>query len=168
MGKFKGFTLVELITVMILLGILSLYVVPKFSMLRDDNDVVYINSLIDRLRLVQEIDMNRSDGSCVAAVINRDGLWHQECDGGVIKNDSSAQLNLFAFGEEMLVDGSNETKMVFAFDSLGNLTVCQKTSLNGEVTVSGIKKRSANCSFTIGSNKRMLIINTEGYIYRKK
>ncbi len=159
-----GFTMVELITVIILVGILTVSISSKIITLNSDRDEGYLHEFEVRLRLVQEINMNRADGSCVAAVISNNGFWHQEvgnCSSGQKIANSSKRLSVNEFDGDFVVNSSSNNKAVVVFDGLGAVYFCGSGSRTADVTVSPQKK---DCRITLGKNGSGVLISSEGYI----
>ena len=69
-NKKGGFTLIELVVVLVLISILALYAAPKISNVNQDMDSPFYNLALSRIRAVQEINMTSDDGSCALAVIS--------------------------------------------------------------------------------------------------
>ena len=64
----QGFTLIELITVIILLGILSAFAVSRFSSSQSYSTVVIKNQIIASARLAQQTAMSRSSVNSASSV----------------------------------------------------------------------------------------------------
>ena len=72
----KGFTLVELVIVILLLGILAAFAVPKWLGKGGFEIHTLRDELVARLRLVQTMNMNEGTDRCTQLVVeaNRFGL----------------------------------------------------------------------------------------------
>ena len=166
----RGFTLVELITVMILIGIVAVSIAPKLGDLKGDQDVVYLNEFEARLRLVQEIAMNSSGSGCAVAVISNSGFWHQElsdcADGRTVpaSSSSSAHLKETVFDSAMNVDGKSNRRRAVMFDHLGSVRSCLDGSATADLT---IKTSSQDCSISFGSRGASIKVGVHGHIQRQ-
>ncbi len=69
----SGFTTVELVVVLVLLGILSAYVAPKFSGRGGYSELTAQQDLIQSIRFAQQLAMSRTDRS-ISAVISANSI----------------------------------------------------------------------------------------------
>jgi len=93
--KKKGFTLVELLIVVVILGILSGVAIPRFMTTRDEaqfrscqSNLAAINSALDEHCFVHNIQLSDVDGTVLAAVLGNtdrfpDGVPRCPKDGSV-------------------------------------------------------------------------------------
>jgi MSHA pilin protein MshC len=90
-----GFTLVELVTVILLLGILSAVILPRFSSRDGFAEYAVRDQLISTFRLAQQRAMYDHSGACYRLFINSDGFGAQR-DGsyfGVAGSDGEITLD---------------------------------------------------------------------------
>lgn len=111
-GRSSGFTLIETVTVIILLGILAVAALPKFSGTRGYEAYAYRSQLVAALRLTQQRAMQQiGTGLCYQIVVeaNRYGVpdrttctvtdfpadWQPDLTGAVVeaKHDVSFGIN---------------------------------------------------------------------------
>jgi MSHA pilin protein MshC len=141
----SGFTLIELIIVIIILGILSTTVAPKFFTSSGFSEYVYRSDAIAKLRLIQIKAMQQTGNNasdCHQVLVTNKKLGApDDCDDSPSYTDAW-DANLLATGME--IDGNDNvsftTDMVgnkFSFDSLGRPISCGPCviSINGEQTV---------------------------------
>ena len=162
-GKQKtlGFTLIELVIVIIVLGVLAAVAIPKFSSRSGFEDYTVRDQMIARLRLVQLQGMNAdpsvgaSENACYWLVV-ADGCFYQEhtTKNGVDCNDPS---ELGVCSDEDYIDAS---PVNFPTDML--------TSANYRFDIDG-RLISANGSTTVididGDNDLSITIQSEGFIH---
>lgn len=163
-GRNAGFTMIELVTVIILIGVLTVSVASKMITLNNDRDEGYLHEFETRARLVQEINMNRADGSCVAAVISNSGFWHQEvpdCSKDQIVANSAERLSLNEFDGTFNVESSSDKKKMVIFDGLGSVHFCGDGAITADVVINPSKKE---CKINFGQNGHGIKIGAEGYI----
>lgn len=159
-----GFTLTELVVVMVLLGVLSVGVAPTLVGLRDDEDLIVAGEIESRMRLVQEIDMNRSDGTCAAVLISDTGIWHQElasCTDGAVIPASGTKGNLAPFDPVLAVDGKQNYRKAVIFDSLGAVAFCGGGSAGADIA---IVRAKMDCTVVLGTRGTSITVNSEGRI----
>lgn len=156
LNKTMGFTLVELIVVIILIGILSTTVIPKLFSSNGFEEYTYRNELITKLRAIQLRAMQQTSSAvCNRVVITPDqtqiGLlatdtdqsnnchiskWHSETTHVSIDSDHSVSFT------------SADLDQIFFFNHLGKPDDCD-----------------APCQIKIvGSETLTIQIETEGYI----
>tara|TARA_R110001583_G_scaffold82826_2_gene219441 strand:- start:234 stop:746 length:513 start_codon:yes stop_codon:yes gene_type:complete len=144
-----GFTLVELIAVIALLGILSAVAISQFGNTQTYHDLQLKDQLISTARVAQQTALNRYNQT-VTLEVSRPGDWLLEvkADGLPLKRQliAASAAQLFAPGGAQI---SGSTPYVVGYDNLGNLA-------------SGA---TANLSFD-GASAHLLCITVAGYAYQ--
>lgn len=150
--KQKGFTLIELVTVIILLGVLSVFVMSRFSSGQSYSSTIVRDQLLAALRLTQQTALSRasSNNNVVLTISSSGGDWLFVTSGGGGDSFSSR----IESGEEQIRFGTNFTSscsllsslpLVLSFDGDGNripqsnLRVCVDSEIDHElcITTSG-------------------------------
>jgi prepilin-type N-terminal cleavage/methylation domain-containing protein len=138
-NKKGGFTLIELVVVLVLISILALYAAPKISNVNQDMDSPFYNLALSRIRAVQEINMTSDDGSCALAVISPTSVKelrtpHKKCyeiSSVVIPYDFRNEYEDARFATVALKLGTQsvagDSLAVVSFDRLGNVRACGVT-----------------------------------------
>ncbi|WNC72905.1 type II secretion system protein [Thalassotalea psychrophila] len=145
----SGFTLIELVVVILIISILAITVVPKMIGSSGFDSFVYRDQMISSLRLIQQQSMQQTDSnSCHQIVIMNDGYgassncstntlipnWQDKNTGFAIPIDSSVRLS----GPSTLT-----------FDSWGKVAEC-----------------STGCTIVLTSDdSALLCIESQGYIH---
>ncbi|MGB0892865.1 MAG: pilus assembly FimT family protein [Parashewanella sp.] len=148
----QGFTLIELITTIVLIGILSVTVVPKFVGTSSYSAYTVRNDLISKLRQVQQLAINNSD-QCYQLSINSNGYQTQranrkgsDCDGANFSFIGDA----YTFPDDVTVTHiSNSRSFAIPFDTDGRAAqFCRD-----------------RCIRIIADNTTEISISSQGYIY---
>lgn len=157
----KGFTLVELIIVIILIGIVSLYASTRYVGSSSFSTYLVQSEVLASLRLVQNRAMNRSDycnrwllnsnqtQAIQASPSNAEGICTEQFPSDV--TDSS-----FVDGKQNKVTFKLQTDINVSyldFDSSGRAQQCLVSNCQIEI------------SSTVNDDSISVCINTEGYIY---
>jgi len=155
----QGFTLVELVIVIIVLGVLSSVAIPKFVGRASFEDYTVRDQLIARLRLVQLQNMNTdpndnvSENACYWLVISSNNCFYNDhtvrdgencslpSDRNICDDDSFSEHGVVSFPPDMLEGGS------YLFDIEGKLI-----SGRAPITVTG-------------DNGLQVTIEAEGFIH---
>ncbi|MBE4620620.1 GspH/FimT family pseudopilin [Vibrio navarrensis] len=156
--KPNGFTLVELIVVILLLGIISVYAASRFSRPASFSTITTQSELLASLRLVQNRAMQRS-GYCNRWLLSATEAKQVSplqltgaCDNSQFDANDASVVN--AADSDVSLSLSNDAGNNYLdFDALGLAAQCQ----------------SAICTVTLSNTQngetRQICINTQGYIY---
>jgi MSHA pilin protein MshC len=158
----KGFTLIELVIVIIVLGVLAATAVPKFSSRSGFEDYTVRDQLISRLRLVQLQGMNADptngaiNNACYWVVVKSSCFYQDHTTkNGVNCNLPADRVNVCS-GEDYNEFGAVKfptgmlTNASYHFDLNGRLI-----PFNGQATGIDID----------GDNELSITIESEGYIH---
>lgn len=117
--KSQGFTLIELILVILILGIMATTVIPKMTTNQGYAEQGYINEVVTTLRAIQLRAMqNTNDSTCTSVTVT----------SKILSNNSSCDLwesggtTVEITEDEVSFDLSQDT--AFGFDSLGRPIDC--------------------------------------------
>lgn len=170
--KRNGFTLVELIVVIVLISVLAVYAAPKLSDMSEDLESPFYSMAMSRIRSVQEANMTTDDGNCslmlmaagaIAEVRTGDGKCYEsdsmiEIPAGVRNFNESSR-----FSKVTVKVGKTEVKSgmmaVVSFDRIGNVRACAVVSPDAMVPLG-----NKECVITFGTDY-VLTISKAGAVY---
>jgi MSHA pilin protein MshC len=147
----QGFTLIELITVIILLGILSAFAMSRFPSSQSYSTTIINNQLIASLRLAQQTALSRSSVDSINRTqlkITGDGEnWRLVVSSGSLTYDAQVgrEDEKIYFGSDLGANCSGltpATPLTVTFDGNGNrvpsenLRVCIDASTDIELCIS--------------------------------
>jgi MSHA pilin protein MshC len=153
-----GFSLVELVTVIILIAIISVIVLPKFFSSSGFEEFTYRDELLTKLRGIQQRAMQKTDLSSCSVKVSLKEI------GLLAANNNVCTTSFAGDSTSVFVDNlhnvnfsvsSNVNNNAFSFSNLGRPQGCVATSVPCEITLS-ITGEEQNLSIEI---------NQEGYIY---
>lgn len=154
MDKYQqGFTLIELVTVIILLGVLSVFAVSRFPSSQSYSTHIISNQLIASTRLAQQTALSRSSVNMVnmtdytqLVISEISGNWNLAISAGT--QNYTAQVERGSeqvrFGSDLVAACStlNAAPLTLTFDGEGNrvpaqnLRICIDSTVNVELCVS--------------------------------
>ncbi len=152
-----GFTIIELVVVIILLGIMAVTVIPKFYNSNGFEEFTYQAEVITKLRNIQLRAMQQTDDSqCHKVVLtnegDRIGLMandSEQSDNCHVSNYEGVTTSVILEGEQLVLT-TNASDNTLSFDSMGRPLGC-----------------SAPCEIIISnaSNSLIILIEAQGYIH---
>lgn len=176
--KRNGFTLVELIVVIVLISVLAVYAAPKLSDMSEDLESPFYSMAMSRIRSVQEANMTTDDGNCsmmlmaagaIAEVRTGDGKCYErdsiKIPAGVRNFNESSR-----FSKVTVKVGNIEVKSgmmaVVSFDRIGNVRACAVVSRACAVVSPDAMVPLGNkeCVITFGTDY-VLTISKAGAVY---
>ena len=91
--KRNGFTLVELIVVIVLISVLAVYAAPKLSDMSEDLESPFYSMAMSRIRSVQEANMTTDDGNCSMMLMAAGAIAEVRTgDGKCYDSDKAIQI----------------------------------------------------------------------------
>ncbi len=181
--KRNGFTLVELIVVIVLISVLAVYAAPKLSDMSEDLESPFYSMAMSRIRSVQDCSMMLMAAGAIAEVRTGDGkcydsdkaiqiknIWVRTGDGKCYDSDSieiPAGVRNFnessRFSKVTVKVGKTEVKScmmaVVSFDRIGNVRACAVVSPDAMVPLG-----NKECVITFGTDY-VLTISKAGAVY---
>lgn len=160
----RGFTLIELVLVLLLVGIMGAVAVPRLFSNADTGSVTTRDALVSRLRLVQTMNMNEPQTQRTRLVVNGKSFAH-------ITDVISASSD--PVGSTNLSDTSKAWRRVYTADTAITVNTRNNFSLLfnrlGKPALYGsngqkVTDCDSGCDLVVG-NKYTLRIEEEGYIH---
>jgi MSHA pilin protein MshC len=148
----RGFTLIELIIVIIILGVLSVTVAPKFFSSQGFSEYAYRTDAIAKLRLIQTKAMQQTNSNYCHSVLVTNSILGAPDNCGISQSfvtpwqDSATKLKIDS--SDNITLSTNFAGNSFSFDSMGRPSC------------------TAPCIITISGEQSISIqIESEGYIH---
>jgi len=170
--KRNGFTLVELIVVIVLISVLAVYAAPKLSDMSEDLESPFYSMAMSRIRSVQEANMTTDDGNCslmlmaagaIAEVRTGDGKCYDsysiEIPAGVRNFKESSRFSKVTV-KVGKIEVKSDMMAVVSFDRIGNVRACAVVSLGATSVALG----NEECVITFGTDY-VLTISKAGAVY---
>ena len=148
---YRGFSIIELVVVIIILGILSATVAPKLFTSKGYSEYAYRSDAISKLRLIQTRAMQQGSGGCYQVMLTSSKLGKVTCDASpVFVNQDEQRATVVEISSDDEVTFSPSGK-IFTFDSMG------RPNVNGE--------KEAITITVNGDQSLDILIESEGYIH---
>ena len=170
--KRNGFTLVELIVVIVLISVLAVYAAPKLSDMSEDLESPFYSMAMSRIRSVQEANMTTDDGNCSLMLMAAGAIAEVRTGDGKCYGSDSIKIpagvrNFFnessRFSKVTVKVGEIEVKSdmmaVVSFDRIGNVRACAVVSPDAMVPLG-----NKECVITFGTDY-VLTISKAGAVY---
>ncbi|MER2490638.1 prepilin-type N-terminal cleavage/methylation domain-containing protein [Catenovulum sediminis] len=155
----SGFTLIELIIVIILIGILSVTALPKLGLLKNDSQInEYRDRLLSLLRHQQLQAMQNTNNNCHRVLINSNRFGQQNnCTSNVLEN---------TYSPDYLGLSASESNPDITFLA-NNLAINPVFDIRFNALGQPIEDCLGGCTIQIQSSYNLTItIESEGYIHR--
>jgi MSHA pilin protein MshC len=147
----QGFTLIELIIVIIILSILSVTVAPKFFTSAGFSEFTYRSDVIAKLRLIQTRAMQQTNESCHRVKITTKEMGRVDCDiAATFVNQSLQRATVVSVDSSDNVSFSPEG-VIFNFNHLGQPFI-NDINTKIEITITG-------------EQSLIIVVESEGYIH---
>lgn len=160
----RGFTLIEMVAVLIMLGILSAVAFPRFAGISSYRDRVFQETLLTSLRLSQRTALSHN-ASTIEWRLNRPGTesWRYaiDIDSAEQVGETQASNHAVTYTASLAAGGfiagtlNLNNTLTLRYDSSGNLIWA------GNGTVSG----TLSSSMRLDANGRLLCISLTGFAY---
>lgn len=155
MSKQAGFTLVELVTTIILISILAVVVLPRLFTQSSYSAYSLRNEFISELRQVQQKALNNTD-RCFRVTVSGTGYQVSQfsarngafCDGTAL-SPNPLYSQVFQGGAQLVLVSTNSSNFSLDFDINGRPSL----ACNGP------------CISVIANDTVMINVSSEGYIY---
>lgn len=145
----RGFTLIELVIVIIILGVLSATAIPKFFTSNGFSEYTYRSEVITKLRLIQTRAMQQVNDSCHQLIVTSNKLGKATCDTPPVFVDQTKKRATLV--EIDISDNITFSPLGlnFSFDDMGRPQGCNQP-----------------CDITISGEQLLKVrIESEGYIH---
>ncbi|OUS30584.1 hypothetical protein A9Q98_04905 [Thalassotalea sp. 42_200_T64] len=150
----SGFTIVELIVVILIITILASTVVPKLFGVSSFDAFVYRDQMISHLRLKQQRAMQQTDpASCHQILIKSDGSGYgstTDCSNKILTADWHTDNTGFEIPIRSTVLIGSQSSETLTIDSWGRISECTSQCI---------------IEFTNAADTARLCIESEGYIH---
>ncbi|SUI92997.1 type II secretion system protein [Shewanella morhuae] len=155
MSKQAGFTLVELVTTIILISILAVVVLPRLFTQSSYSAYSLRNEFISELRQVQQKALNNTD-RCFRVVVSNTGYQVSQfptraeavCTGTAL-SPNPLYSQAFQGGAQLVLVSTNSTNFTLDFDSRGRL----------------FPECDGSCISVTANDTVLINVSSEGYIY---
>ncbi|MEE1675404.1 type II secretion system protein [Agarivorans aestuarii] len=147
-SKHSGFTIIELVITLILIGILAITVLPKFFR-GGFAEISLREQLLSRLHLVQTQAMNHYQ-DCFFLQIDSESYFSGELSTNGNCVNSSPPLQVVSYSDELLV-----SQGTIRFDGLGRVRLADSSLCSQFPCVISVE----------GDDTHTIIIESEGYIH---
>lgn len=149
----RGFTLIELIIVIIILGVLSATVVPKFFTSSGFSEFAYRSDVIAKLRLIQTRAMQQVNEPCHRVKVTNKQLGKIDCDSAATFADQELQrATVVSVDNHDNVSFSPED-LIFDFNNFGRPFI---NGLNSKIEIT-----------ITGEQALVVVVESEGYIHAR-
>lgn len=165
-NSIKGFTLIELIVVIIIVSVLAIYAAPKLGNLNEDKSWSFKDVVSSKLHLVQEKNLVYDGNSCSLLVIADGNVGVAEVDdcytsNSVVVMGTEFDNSDFSNSEIKIQDSvvKDGLMAIIGFDHLGNVRGCFVGNKSAPVTLENME-----CRIKIG-DEAQIKISAVGAIY---
>ncbi|MBL4940150.1 MAG: type II secretion system protein [Colwellia sp.] len=151
----KGFTLIELIVTIIMIGIMAAVIVPKILTSKGFEDYTYRDELITKLRSIQLRTMQQTNNNACQLIkveSSTIGLLATTLNASTCESNYAGETTSIIIDDHDVTFSISESLANFSFSSLGRPLGCVVNPCAITITVTG-------------ESILKVEINAEGYIY---
>lgn len=153
----KGFTLIELIVVIMMIGILAITILPKFQTSKGFEEYTYRDELINKLRSIQLRTMQQTnDAACQVISVSTSEI------GLLATVINTNTCDSVPAGDSTTVSIISENNIQFSIEE--NLSTFKFSSMGRPIGCISANPCEIKLAVT-GDNTLDILINSEGYIY---
>ncbi|MBA6336740.1 type II secretion system protein [Colwellia sp. BRX8-7] len=148
-SQYSGFTLIELVIVMIMIGILSVTVIPKIFTSSGYEEIGYQAETVDKLRAIQLRAMQDTSAiQCLLVYVTKKklGIPDSNCSPPIFLSNTEPSSTIVKISEQSLSFDDHNGGYSFTFDQMGRPDQARTINIQG------------------GEQTLIITINAEGYI----
>ena len=155
----SGFTLVELIIVIILIGILAVTALPKIGLVQNDSHTTeFRDRLVNLLRHTQLQAMQNTSSNCHRVLITNNRFGQHDCSNNTLPN---------TFSNEFLGVSTAEISNISLTLTANNQPIATVFDVRFNALGQPLQNCAGGCSIQVsGSLSASITIEAQGYIHR--